>query len=179
MIAILWVLKISGIVFLPIQPVFYSLMSALLAFSFFNVRKKALCFSGDVGSISIAYIISLMIIQVMIATDSAVWILLFGVYGIDSVGTIVLRLIRREKLWMPHRTHLYQYLVNERKWPHVQVSLMYAILQFLLSFILYKAGFIPALLIFIFYIVVYVWIRLKWEGIDRLFRQYFKTEINS
>ncbi|MCA6496936.1 MAG: hypothetical protein IM558_04325 [Chitinophagaceae bacterium] len=154
-------------------------MSALLAFSLFNVRKRALCFSGDVGSISIAYIVSLMIIQVMIATDSAVWILLFGVYGLDSVGTIVLRIIRGEKVWMPHRTHFYQYLVNERKWQHVQVSLMYASLQFLLSFILYKAGFIPAIIVFLLYIAVYIWIRLHWEGSGRLFGQYFKTDTNS
>lgn len=179
MIGILWILRASGIHFLPVLPVFYSLMSALLAFSLFNVRKKAICFSGDVGSISISYIISLMIIQVMIATDSEVWILLFGVYGLDSVGTIVLRIIRGEKVWMPHRTHFYQYLVNERKWPHVQVSLIYAMLQFLLSFILYKAGFIPAITVFLLYIAVYIWIRLHWEGSGRLFGQYFKTDTNS
>lgn len=179
MIGILWILRVSGIYFLPVSPVFYSLMSALIAFSIFNVRKKALCFSGDVGSISIAYIISLMIIQVMIATDSAIWILLFGVYGLDTVGTIVLRIMRREKIWNPHRTHFYQYLVNERKWPHVQVSLIYAVLQFLLSFILYYAGFFPALLVFSLYIVVYIWIRLKWEGSTRLFKHYFKSETSS
>ena len=179
MIGILWILRASGIFFLPVLPVFYSLMSALLAFSIFNVRKKAICFSGDVGSISIAYIISLMIIQVMISTDSAVWILLFGVYGLDSVGTIVLRIIRGEKVWMPHRTHFYQYLVNERKWPHVQVSLIYAMLQFLLSFILYKVGFIPALVVFLLFIAMYIWVRLQWEGAGRLFGQYFKTDTNS
>jgi len=179
MIGILWILRASGINFLPVLPVFYSLISALLAFSIFNVRKKAICFSGDVGSISIAYIISLMIIQVMISTDSAVWILLFGVYGLDSVGTIVLRIIRGEKVWVPHRTHFYQYLVNERKWPHVQVSLIYAILQFLLSFILYKAGFIPALVVFLLYIAMYICVRLQWEGAGRLFGQYFKTDTNS
>ncbi|MCA6474642.1 MAG: glycosyl transferase family 4 [Chitinophagaceae bacterium] len=179
MIGILGILRVNGIIILPVPEVFYSLMSALLAFSLFNVRKKALCFSGDVGSISIAYIVSLMIIQVMIATDSSVWILLFGVYGLDSVGTIVLRIIRGEKVWMPHRTHFYQYLVNERKWTHVQVSLMYASLQFLLSFILYKAGFIPAIIVFLLYIAVYIWIRLHWEGSGRLFGQYFKTDTNS
>jgi UDP-N-acetylmuramyl pentapeptide phosphotransferase/UDP-N-acetylglucosamine-1-phosphate transferase len=175
MIGILWMLRASGIHFLPVLPVFYSLMSALLAFSLFNVRKKAICFSGDVGSISIAYIISLMIIQVMIATDSEVWILLFGVYGLDSVGTIVLRIIRGEKVWMPHRTHFYQYLVNERKWPHVRVSALYAVMQFVLSIILYAIGFIPALIIYGVYILAYIYIRLRWEGKDRLFGHYFKT----
>jgi len=175
MMGILAIIRLSGILFLPVPEVFYSLIAALLAFSLFNVRKKALCFSGDVGSISIAYIVSLMIIQVMIATDSAVWILLFGVYGLDSVGTIVLRLIRGEKVWMPHRTHFYQYLVNERKWPHVRVSALYAVLQFILSIILYTIGFLPALILYGVYILAYIYIRLRWEGKDRLFGEYFKT----
>lgn len=175
MMGILAIIRLSGILFLPVPEVFYSLIAALLAFSLFNVRKKALCFSGDVGSISIAYIVSLMIIQVMIATDSAVWILLFGVYGLDSVGTIVLRLIRGEKVWMPHRTHFYQYLVNERKWPHVRVSALYAVMQFVLSIILYKVGFFPALILYGVYILAYIYIRLRWEGKDRLFGEYFKT----
>ncbi|MCA6475653.1 MAG: glycosyl transferase family 4 [Chitinophagaceae bacterium] len=175
MMGILAIIRLSGILFLPVPEVFYSLIAALLAFSLFNVRKKALCFSGDVGSISIAYIVSLMIIQVMIATDSSVWILLFGVYGLDSVGTIVLRLIRGEKVWMPHRTHFYQYLVNERKWPHVRVSALYAVMQFVLSIILYTIGFLPALILYGVYILVYIFIRLRWEGKDRLFGHYFKT----
>jgi UDP-N-acetylmuramyl pentapeptide phosphotransferase/UDP-N-acetylglucosamine-1-phosphate transferase len=173
MIGILWMLKDSGIYFLPVLPVFYSLMSALLAFSFFNVRKKAICFSGDVGSISIAYIVSLMIIQVMISTDSAVWILLFGVYGLDSVGTIVLRLIRGEKVWLPHRTHFYQFLVNEKKYPHVLVSFIYALSQFILSIILWKGGLFSALLFYIFLILIYVCARLSMEGKPRLFNNYF------
>jgi UDP-N-acetylmuramyl pentapeptide phosphotransferase/UDP-N-acetylglucosamine-1-phosphate transferase len=148
-------------------------MSALLAFSFFNVRKKAICFSGDVGSISIAYLVSLMIIQVMIATDSAVWILLFGVYGLDSVGTIVLRLIRREKVWLPHRNHFYQFLVNEKNYPHVLVSFIYSISQFILSIILWKGGLLLALLFYIFLILVYVCARLSMEGKNRLFTNYF------
>lgn len=176
LVGILWILKATGIGFLPVTPVFFSMMSALLAFSFFNVRKKALCFSGDVGSISIAYIVSLMIIQVMIATDSARWILLFGVYGLDSVGTIVLRIIRREKVWTPHRTHFYQYLVNERKWPHIVVSLLYSLLQFVLSMLLYLVGIVPALLFFLLYIAIYICVRLKWEGANRLFKVYFKNQ---
>jgi UDP-N-acetylmuramyl pentapeptide phosphotransferase/UDP-N-acetylglucosamine-1-phosphate transferase len=175
MMGILAIIRLSGILFLPVPEVFYSLIASLLAFSLFNVRKKALCFSGDIGSISIAYIVSLMIIQVMIATDSAVWILLFGVYGLDSVGTIVLRLIRGEKVWMPHRTHFYQYLVNERKWPHVRVSALYAVIQFVLSIILYTVGFLPALILYGVYILAYIYIRLRWEGKDRLFGHYFKT----
>lgn len=177
MIGILWLLKTTTIVILPDTEVFYSMLSALFAFSFFNVRKKAICFSGDVGSISIAFIVSYMIIQVMIATDSAVWILLFGVYGLDSVGTIFLRIIRGEKVWMPHRTHFYQFLVNEKKYPHVMISSIYAISQLLLSLLLCMAGFLPALIFYVLLILVYVCARLSLEGRHRLFSSYF-TQTN-
>jgi len=173
MLGILLLIKVSGINSLPALPVFYSLISALLGFSFFNVRKRALCFSGDVGSITIAYIISLMVIQVMIATDSAIWILLFGVYGIDTVGTLSLRIIRGEKIWMPHRNHLYQYMVNIKKWSHISVSLLYVLLQIILSLILFYLGFIPAFIIFVLYISFYILVRLKWEGSTRLFGKNF------
>jgi UDP-GlcNAc:undecaprenyl-phosphate GlcNAc-1-phosphate transferase len=170
---IFWCLKASGILILPDNAVFLSLFSSIIAFAFFNVRKKAICFSGDVGSISMAYIISLMIIQVMIANDSGQWILLVGIYGLDSVGTIVLRVIRKERLWMPHRTHFYQFLVNEKGYPHVLVSFIYAFLQFLLSLVLWQLGIIYALIFFISLIIFYVCARIKMEGKNRLFSTYF------
>jgi hypothetical protein len=98
---------------------------------------------------------------------------LVGIYGLDSVGTIVLRLIRREKVWLPHRTHFYQFLVNEKKYPHVLVSLIYAISQFILSIILWKCGLLLALLFYIFLILIYVCARLSMEGKERLFTKYF------
>lgn len=168
-----WLLRLFQIDLLPNNFVFISLLSSLFAFSFFNVRKKAICFSGDVGSISMAYIISLLIIQVMIATDSAQWILLVGVYGLDSVGTIVLRLIRGEKVWMPHRTHFYQFLANEKKYPHVLISFIYAMSQFLLSITLWKLGFVAAILLYSLMIFFYIGCRLSMEGKYRLFSNYF------
>jgi UDP-GlcNAc:undecaprenyl-phosphate GlcNAc-1-phosphate transferase len=168
-----WLLKLFQIDLLPNNFVFISLLSSLFAFSFFNVRRKALCFSGDVGSISMAYIISLLIIQVMIATDSAQWILLVAVYGLDSVGTIVLRLIRGEKVWLPHRTHFYQFLVNEKGYSHVLVSFIYAISQFILSIILWKGGLLFALLFYIILILIYICARFAMEGKGRLFTNYF------
>jgi UDP-N-acetylmuramyl pentapeptide phosphotransferase/UDP-N-acetylglucosamine-1-phosphate transferase len=158
---------------LPDLNVFCSLLGSLLAFSFFNIRKKAFCFSGDVGSISIAYILSLLIIQLMLDTNSAEWILLVGIYGLDSVGTIILRLIRGEKVWLPHRTHFYQFLVNEKRYPHVLVSFIYAISQFILSIILWKGGLFFSLLFYIFLILIYVCTRLTMEGKYRLFNNYF------
>jgi hypothetical protein len=109
----------------------------------------------------------------MLDTNSAEWILLVGIYGLDSVGTIILRLIRGEKVWLPHRTHFYQFLVNEKKYHHVLVSFIYAISQFILSIILWKGGLFFALLFYIFLILIYVCTRLTMEGKYRLFNNYF------
>jgi hypothetical protein len=42
------------------------------------------------------------------------YILFFSVYGIDAVVTIINRLIKKEKIFQPHRSHLYQY--QRMKW---------------------------------------------------------------
>jgi hypothetical protein len=55
--------------------------------------------------------------------------LLLAVYGVDSVITIILRLLRRENIFQALRSHLYQYLVNTNKLPHLQVAGIYALLQ--------------------------------------------------
>jgi hypothetical protein len=38
---------------------------------------------------------------------------ILSVYGIDAVVTIINRLIKKENIFQPHRSHLYQYLANE------------------------------------------------------------------
>jgi UDP-GlcNAc:undecaprenyl-phosphate GlcNAc-1-phosphate transferase len=67
---------------------------ALVIFGFYNLRKRAVCFSGDVGSVSLSYIIAFCICKLMVDTHNVKWILLLGVYGIDSVITILYRLKR-------------------------------------------------------------------------------------
>lgn len=105
----------------------------LLVFNFFNTRKKARCFAGDVGSISLAILIVFMLIMRIKETNNFVFIGLLLVYGIDTIFTILQRLNQRENIFKPHRKHLYQYFSNERKVPHVVVSVLYACLQFVIS----------------------------------------------
>lgn len=101
----------------------------LLVFSFFNARKKALAFAGDVGSISIALILAYLMTKLILFTGRWEYILFFSVYGIDSIITIVQRLIRKENIFEAHRSHLYQYLANEMKHSHLSVSFVYALIQ--------------------------------------------------
>ena len=107
----------------------YTMLCAVLVFNFFNFRKRAKCFAGDVGSVSIAFIILFLIGKLIIDTEDFSWIVLLAVYGADSVLTIVHRLMLHENIGLPHRKHLYQIMVNELRIPHVVVSLVYMIVQ--------------------------------------------------
>lgn len=110
----------------------YTVICSVLVFNFFNFRKKAKCFAGDVGSVSIAFVILFLIGQLIIKTEDFSWIILLAVYGVDSVLTIIHRVILRENIGLPHRKHLYQIMANELKVPHVVVSLIYMIIQVIL-----------------------------------------------
>ena len=102
-----------------------TVLCAVLVFCFFNFRKKAKCFAGDVGSVSIAFILLFLIGKLIIKTEDFTWIILLSVYGVDSVLTIIHRLMLHENIGLPHRKHMYQLMANELKIPHVGVSLIY------------------------------------------------------
>lgn len=106
---------------------------SLLVFCFFNFRKRAKCFAGDVGSISIAFILLFAIGKLMLQTGDFSYIVFLAVYGADAVLTICHRIQLHEKLGVAHRKHAYQIMANELKLPHVGVSLMYMVLQLAVS----------------------------------------------
>jgi len=104
-----------------------------VVFGFFNVRKKAKTFAGDVGSISMAVFIGYFIIKLIFESKQIGYLLFLSVYGIDAIVTISYRLRNKENIFEAHRSHLYQYLTNEMKWPHVSVSLLYTALQLVIN----------------------------------------------
>jgi len=106
-----------------------TVLCSVLVFCFFNFRKKAKCFAGDVGSVSIAFILLFLIGKLIITTGDFSWIVLLSVYGVDSVLTIIHRLMLHENIGLPHRKHMYQLMANELKIPHVVVSLIYMVAQ--------------------------------------------------
>lgn len=84
----------------------YTVICSVLVFCFFNFRKRAKCFAGDVGSVSIAFILLFLIGRLIIETEDFSWIVLLSVYGVDSVLTIIHRLMLHENIGLPHRKHL-------------------------------------------------------------------------
>jgi UDP-GlcNAc:undecaprenyl-phosphate GlcNAc-1-phosphate transferase len=135
---------------------------AILIFLFFNFRKKARCFAGDVGSVTISFLQIFLLLQIIVATQSYLWVIMFLVYGIDSTVTILYRLGNRENIFKAHRTHLYQYLSNELRWPQLWVSVVYGSVQLILNIILIVAmkGYSDPIVAAILFTVVYVVMRI-------------------
>lgn len=109
-------------------------LMGVLIFNFFNFRKKAKCFAGDVGSVGIAFIVLFALGKLILLTGDFTYILLLAVYGVDSVLTIVHRILLHENIGEAHRKHAYQLMANELKIPHVVVSAVYMCLQLAVSF---------------------------------------------
>jgi len=118
----------------------WSVLTALIVFNYFNFRKKAVCFAGDVGSISIAFIILYALFHLVSATHNLVYILLLSVYGVDSVLTIIQRIIKKENIFEAHRSHLFQVVVFNGKKPHLLVSLSYMIVQAFINYLIITNG---------------------------------------
>ncbi|MGE3465981.1 MAG: glycosyltransferase family 4 protein [Pyrinomonadaceae bacterium] len=94
-------------------------------------------FMGDVGSAFLGYTFAALPLMgrtlaskspdlLPIAAVLFVWFFLF-----DSVVTILKRAVRGEKIWLPHREHLFQLLVLSG-FSHRQVTVMYGILASML-----------------------------------------------
>lgn len=108
-------------------------MLGAAVFAFFNFRNKAKAFAGDVGSVSMAFIVVFLIGQLIITTGNFIYILFLVVYGIDTVWTIVRRLLKKENIFQAHRSHLYQYLSNEAGVNKLYVAFVYGIIQYLIG----------------------------------------------
>ena len=108
---------------------------SLLVFCFFNFRKKAKCFAGDVGSIGIALFLLFCIGRLVVQTGDVTWLVLLLLYGVDGCLTIIHRIMLHENLGEAHRKHAYQLMANELGMPHVMVSGIYMVLQLIISLV--------------------------------------------
>lgn len=119
--------------FVVMDLILFALLGAVV-FAFFNFRTKAKAFAGDVGSVSMAFIVVFLLGQLIITTGNFIYILFLAVYGIDAVWTIVRRALKKENIFQAHRTHLYQYLSNEAKVNKLYVSFGYGVMQFVIGY---------------------------------------------
>jgi UDP-GlcNAc:undecaprenyl-phosphate GlcNAc-1-phosphate transferase len=146
-------------------------MIAVAVFNFFNFRKRAKCFAGDVGSVSNAFILVFLIGKLILASGNVAYILLLLVYGLETVTTIFFRLLRKENIFEAHRSHYFQFLVNEKKIPHLYVSSAYALIQLVFNLILIYSLIYSVVAMVTFTLVatyIFVILRFWMEGRKRL-----------
>lgn len=150
----------------------YTLLGVLV-FAFFNFRTRAKCFAGDVGSVTIAFILLFALGALIIQTENLLYMLFLAVYGIDAVWTIIRRLYLKENIFEAHRSHLYQFLGNEAKVNKLVISFLYGLVQFCIGYLVIQMtdrtinqqiGFaiILLLLLSVFYLVFKTYIIKKY-----------------
>ena len=140
----------------------FTLLSAVV-FLFFNARKRARCFAGDVGSVGMAMIILFLLINRIYATHNFNYIGFLLLYGVDTILTIIQRLYIGENIFKPHRKHLFQLFSNEFKIPHLVVGAGYGLIQLGVNFYI-VAQSSSALLLFGLILITglaYIFIKVK------------------
>ena len=137
---------------------------SLLVFGFYNFRKKALFFAGDIGSIAIGVLIFFIGFLFTIKLSSPLILLVVIVYGADTGCTFLYRKIfTNESVFDPHRHHIYQQLVDVKKMSHIKVSIIYAFVQLLMNIVLYYTyqldiltQFLILISVISFFILIYI-----------------------
>ena len=127
MLALLYV-NLNVVHFTETSFLMYVIM-AILIFNIFNFRSHAKCFAGDVGSLSIGFVLVYLVLRLALRGQSMAWMIFLVVYGVDGGMTILHRILLRENVMKPHKKHVYQIMANELKKPHLQVSLIYMAIQ--------------------------------------------------
>jgi UDP-N-acetylmuramyl pentapeptide phosphotransferase/UDP-N-acetylglucosamine-1-phosphate transferase len=147
----------------------YTLIS-LAVFGYYNFRKKALFFAGDVGSISMGVIILFCLFTLIKETSAPVILLTIVVYNADALTTILYRkFFLKENVTEPHKHHIFQKLVDIKKISHLRVSLYYAFIQLLVNVLVlntytlevkyqYMIFILGCLLFVILYIILFKYI---------------------
>lgn len=167
-------LNLFEIEFVDIELLIYTLISVIV-FGFFNFRKKALFFAGDIGSVTLAFILVFAAYKLMISSSSPYVLLLFIVYGTDSLMTILKRFYLKEKLSEPHRHHVYQKLTDFKKYSHIKISAIYLFIQLLVSCIVISTfsieiyfQWIITIITLLLFAFVYIFINFKFLEVEVL-----------
>lgn len=98
---------------------------ASLGFLLYNWHPAKI-FMGDVGSVSLGFsFATLPFYSQETSSETLVFTvaLFLWFFLADGALTLITRILKKEKIWQPHRTHLYQRL-TQTNWPHHYVVLL-------------------------------------------------------
>lgn len=113
--------------------ILFSLASITYGFLLWN-WNPARVFMGDVGSIGLGAFFGLIFILGVTRYDVSIlsFFSLFAVFIADSTSTIIMRALKREKIWQPHRQHFYQRLATVG-YSHANIAIAALVLMVLCS----------------------------------------------
>ena len=83
------------------------LAGALMGFFVFN-RPQARIFLGDAGSVPVGFLVGVILLDLATLNSVIVALVLPMYFFADAGFTLLKRLMRGEKIWLPHRQHFYQ-----------------------------------------------------------------------
>lgn len=141
-----------------------SISFACLGFLCFNF-PRAKVFLGDIGSIQLGFLFSVIVICV--AENVLDFLVMTGflfMFYFDELFTMVNRLRSGESLITAHRKHIYQVLANELGFCHWKISMAYGFLQIIIgfSFMFLKAKGIPFIIgTYLIYSVIFAFISIS------------------
>ena len=104
-----------------------TIAAGCLGFLWFNF-PPARVFMGDVGSLTLGFVFSVLAIRLSASSEQPVplvfFLILYSSFLFDTSYTILRRALRGEKFWLAHRAHLYERLTLVG-WRHLHVTLLY------------------------------------------------------
>jgi len=121
--------------------IFLYLLLPTAIFLFFNFRRQPKCFSGDVGSITVGFTLTYIVLSLVLATGNMVYLFLMAVVYIDAGLTVAQRLFAGQNIFKPHRIHLFQLLCNENKHNHLLVSSAYCGVQLAYGLLIFALNY--------------------------------------
>lgn len=104
-------------------------LGSAFIFGIFNFRRHALTFAGDVGSISMGFIIASLLTQFCLSRGSLTGTVMVSVYLVDIFATILRRIFEGENIFRGHRKHIYERLYFVWDMPQLLISTIYALMQ--------------------------------------------------
>lgn len=108
-------------------------LGAAAIFGIFNFRRQAKIFAGDVGSISMGFIVTLILTLYIIESGNIYGLVMVAVYCVDIFATILRRIIEGENIFRAHRKHIYERLCFVWRVPQLVISSVYALLQIIIT----------------------------------------------
>jgi Fuc2NAc and GlcNAc transferase len=157
----------------PLTILAVSIVFSSLGFLYFNI-PNAKIFIGDVGALFLGFTFASM--TIMLSRNILDFIclssFLFTFYA-DEIITMCLRISAGQNLFLPHRRHFYQILVNEAGLPHWKVSCGYGAAQLIigLSILLLRPfGALAVVGALMFYFIAFI-------GMNVSLRQKIRVQI--